>query len=67
VPDSLQLMSYLTALCPNAVDLGTAPVILPWHDPLRVAEQAAVLAIALRCGVISDLRLEVVRPQTSHQ
>src|SRR5271154_2535914 len=24
-------------------DLGTAAVILPWHDPLRVAEQAAVL------------------------
>jgi alkanesulfonate monooxygenase SsuD/methylene tetrahydromethanopterin reductase-like flavin-dependent oxidoreductase (luciferase family) len=32
----------LTALCPN-IDLGTAAVILPWHDPLRVAEQAAVL------------------------
>src|SRR5262249_37943277 len=32
----------LAALCPN-IDLGTAAVILPWHDPLRVAEQAAVL------------------------
>jgi alkanesulfonate monooxygenase SsuD/methylene tetrahydromethanopterin reductase-like flavin-dependent oxidoreductase (luciferase family) len=42
VPDNIQLMSYLTALCPN-VDVGTAAVILPWHDPLRVAEQAAVL------------------------
>ena len=42
VPDNLQLMTYLTALCPD-VDLGTAAVILPWHDPLRVAEQAAVL------------------------
>jgi alkanesulfonate monooxygenase SsuD/methylene tetrahydromethanopterin reductase-like flavin-dependent oxidoreductase (luciferase family) len=42
VPDNLQLMTYLTALCPN-VDLGTAAVIVPWHDPLRVAEQAAVL------------------------
>ena len=42
VPDNLQLMSYLTALCPH-VDLGTAAVILPWHDPLRVAEQAVVL------------------------
>ena len=42
VPDNLQLMTYLTALCPN-IDLGTAAVILPWHDPLRVAEQAAVL------------------------
>ena len=42
IPDNLQLMTYLTALCPN-VDLGTAAVIVPWHDPLRVAEQAAVL------------------------
>jgi alkanesulfonate monooxygenase SsuD/methylene tetrahydromethanopterin reductase-like flavin-dependent oxidoreductase (luciferase family) len=42
VPDNLQLMTDLTALCPN-IDLGTAAVILPWHDPLRVAEQAAVL------------------------
>jgi alkanesulfonate monooxygenase SsuD/methylene tetrahydromethanopterin reductase-like flavin-dependent oxidoreductase (luciferase family) len=42
VPDNLQLMSYLTAACPN-IDLGTAAVIIPWHDPLRVAEQAAVL------------------------
>src|SRR6201982_2088025 len=35
-------MPYLTALCPD-VDLGPAAVILPWHDPLRVAEQAALL------------------------
>jgi alkanesulfonate monooxygenase SsuD/methylene tetrahydromethanopterin reductase-like flavin-dependent oxidoreductase (luciferase family) len=41
-PDNLQLMSYLAAMCPN-VGLGTAAVILPWHDPLRVAEQASVL------------------------
>ncbi|HEX3862636.1 MAG TPA: LLM class flavin-dependent oxidoreductase [Stellaceae bacterium] len=42
VPDNIQLMSYLTALCPG-VDVGTAAVIVPWHDPLRVAENAAVL------------------------
>src|SRR5688572_24082786 len=30
-PDNLQLMSYLAAVCPD-VDLGTAAVILPWHD-----------------------------------
>jgi alkanesulfonate monooxygenase SsuD/methylene tetrahydromethanopterin reductase-like flavin-dependent oxidoreductase (luciferase family) len=42
VPDNIQLMSYLAAACPG-IGLGTAAVILPWHDPLRVAEQAAVL------------------------
>jgi alkanesulfonate monooxygenase SsuD/methylene tetrahydromethanopterin reductase-like flavin-dependent oxidoreductase (luciferase family) len=42
VPDNLQLMSYLTARHPH-MDVGTAAVILPWHDPLRVAENVAVL------------------------
>jgi alkanesulfonate monooxygenase SsuD/methylene tetrahydromethanopterin reductase-like flavin-dependent oxidoreductase (luciferase family) len=41
-PDNLQLMSYLAGVVSHA-DLGTAAVILPWHDPLRVAEQVAVL------------------------
>ena len=41
-PDNLQLMSYLAGVTTHA-DLGTAAVILPWHDPLRVAEQAAIL------------------------
>jgi len=42
VPDNIHLMTYLAALSPG-IDLGTAAVILPWHDPLRVAENAAVL------------------------
>jgi alkanesulfonate monooxygenase SsuD/methylene tetrahydromethanopterin reductase-like flavin-dependent oxidoreductase (luciferase family) len=37
-------MTYLAGICPN-IDLGTAAVIVPWHDPLRVAEQAIVLDI----------------------
>ena len=41
-PDNLQLMTYLAGLYPD-IDLGTAAVILPWHDPLRVAEQVAIL------------------------
>ena len=35
-------MSYLAGITSHA-DLGTAAVILPWHDPLRVAEQVAIL------------------------
>src|SRR4029077_8541704 len=42
VPDILPRMPYLTARHPD-IDVGTAAVILPWHDPLRVAENAAVL------------------------
>jgi alkanesulfonate monooxygenase SsuD/methylene tetrahydromethanopterin reductase-like flavin-dependent oxidoreductase (luciferase family) len=41
-PDNLQLMTYLAAVCPD-VELGTAAVILPWHDPLRVAERAIMV------------------------
>lgn len=40
-PDNLQLMAHLAAICPNA-DIGTAAVILPWNNPLRVAEKAIV-------------------------
>ncbi len=42
VPDNIQLMTHLAAKYPN-IDVGTAAVILPWHNPLRVAENAAVL------------------------
>ena len=42
VPDNLHLMGYLAGVCPH-VGLGTAAVIIPWHDPLRVAENAAVV------------------------
>ena len=41
-PDNLQVMTHLAAKYPN-IDVGTAAVILPWHDPIRVAENAAVL------------------------
>ena len=42
VPDNIQLMTHLAARHPD-IDVGTAAVILPWHNPLRVAENAAVL------------------------
>ncbi len=41
-PDNTQLLSYLAALCTHA-DVGTAAIILPWNDPLRVAEKISVL------------------------
>ena len=42
VPDNIQLMTHLAARHPD-IDVGTAAVILPWHNPVRVAENAAVL------------------------
>ena len=43
VPDNIALMSHLDWRCCPDISFGTAAVILPWHDPLRVAENAAVL------------------------
>ena len=34
VPDNLQLMTHVAAKHPD-IDVGTAAVILPWHNPLR--------------------------------
>jgi len=42
VSASLSLLSYLAA-CTARIRLGTAVVVLPWHNPVLVAEQAATL------------------------
>ena len=41
-PDNTQLLSYLAAKT-ERIHLGTAAVILPWNDPLRVAEKISLL------------------------
>jgi alkanesulfonate monooxygenase SsuD/methylene tetrahydromethanopterin reductase-like flavin-dependent oxidoreductase (luciferase family) len=41
-PDNLQLLTYLAG-CTEHIALGTAAVILPWNDPLRVAEKVSML------------------------
>jgi len=41
-PDSFQSLSYMAAIT-NRIKLGTLGVILPWNDPLRVAEKALLL------------------------
>src|SRR5665213_351932 len=42
VSASLNVLSYLAAHT-NRIRLGTAVVVLPWHNPVLVAEQAATL------------------------
>lgn len=41
-PDNTQLLSALTGRLRHA-EVGTAAIILPWNDPLRVAERVAML------------------------
>ncbi len=46
-PAPTQLLAYFAGRT-RRVTLGTAVIVLPWHDPIRVAEQIALLDIM--CG-----------------
>src|SRR6202047_5115141 len=46
-PAPPQLLAYFAGRT-KRIQLGTAVIVLPWHDPVRVAEQIALLDIL--CG-----------------
>ncbi|MGH7964702.1 MAG: LLM class flavin-dependent oxidoreductase [Candidatus Binatia bacterium] len=41
-PDAVQFLSYMAGKTQRA-KLGTMVIVLPWHDPVRVAEQISML------------------------
>src|SRR5499427_3504841 len=41
-PDVLQFLSYMAGKTKH-VKLGTMVIVLPWHDPMRIAEQISLL------------------------
>lgn len=41
-PDNLELLAFLAGKT-EKIELGTAAVILPWNEPLRVAEKVSLL------------------------
>jgi alkanesulfonate monooxygenase SsuD/methylene tetrahydromethanopterin reductase-like flavin-dependent oxidoreductase (luciferase family) len=41
-PDPVQFLTYMAGRTRNAL-LGSMVVVLPWHDPLRVAEQVSLI------------------------
>lgn len=43
-PAPLQLLSYYAGRT-RRITLGTCVIVLPWHDPIRVAEQIALLDV----------------------
>jgi alkanesulfonate monooxygenase SsuD/methylene tetrahydromethanopterin reductase-like flavin-dependent oxidoreductase (luciferase family) len=46
VPNPLQILTYLAGVTEN-VDLGTMVVVLPWHNPVRLAEEIGMLTTLL--------------------
>ena len=42
VPDVLQFLTYMAGRT-QKIQLGSMVVVLPWHDPIRVAEQISML------------------------
>lgn len=46
-PAPLNLLAYYAART-HRIQLGTAVIVVPWHDPIRIAEQIALLDIM--CG-----------------
>ena len=43
-PDVYQFLSYMAG-CTETIQLGSMVCVLPWHDPVRVAEEIAMLDI----------------------
>src|SRR6185437_5872100 len=43
-PAPVQLLSYFAGRT-KRLALGTAVIVLPWHDPIRVAEEIALLDV----------------------
>jgi alkanesulfonate monooxygenase SsuD/methylene tetrahydromethanopterin reductase-like flavin-dependent oxidoreductase (luciferase family) len=41
-PDVLQYLTYFAG-CTERIGLGSMVVVLPWHDPVRVAEEVSML------------------------
>jgi alkanesulfonate monooxygenase SsuD/methylene tetrahydromethanopterin reductase-like flavin-dependent oxidoreductase (luciferase family) len=44
IPDVVQFLTYMAGRT-SRIHLGTGVIVLPWHDPVRVAEQIAMLDI----------------------
>jgi alkanesulfonate monooxygenase SsuD/methylene tetrahydromethanopterin reductase-like flavin-dependent oxidoreductase (luciferase family) len=43
-PNPIVMLSHVAARCPK-LGLGTAVIVTPWHQPIRVAEEIAMLSL----------------------
>ncbi|MEL7158278.1 MAG: LLM class flavin-dependent oxidoreductase [Actinomycetota bacterium] len=53
-PDVFQFLTYMAA-CTEKIQLGSMVCVLPWHDPMRVAEEIAMLDVMSEGRVILGL------------
>jgi alkanesulfonate monooxygenase SsuD/methylene tetrahydromethanopterin reductase-like flavin-dependent oxidoreductase (luciferase family) len=53
-PDVIQFLTYMAGRT-ERIQLGSMVVVLPWHDPLRVAEQISMLDAVSRGRMILGL------------
>lgn len=44
IPNPVQFLTYFAART-RTIRLGTAVIVLPWHDPVRIAEEIALLDV----------------------
>jgi len=44
IPNPVQFLTYFAAHT-SRIQLGTAVIVLPWHDPVRVADEIALLDV----------------------
>src|SRR3954470_8918704 len=47
ITNAIQALTFFAGATKN-VDMGTMIVVVPWHNPLRVAEEMTMLQFALR-------------------
>ena len=64
-PDNLQVLSWLAGRT-RRIKLGTGAVIVPWNDPLRVAEKVALLDHLSGGRVILGLGRGLARVEYGH-
>jgi alkanesulfonate monooxygenase SsuD/methylene tetrahydromethanopterin reductase-like flavin-dependent oxidoreductase (luciferase family) len=43
-PNTLLMLAHVAARCPK-LGLGTAVIVTPWHHPMRIAEEIAMLSL----------------------
>ena len=64
-PDPMQFLTYMAAKT-KTIKLGSMVVVLPWHDPIRIAEQISLLDTLSNGRLILGLGRGLVEWSSTH-